>query len=507
MLAHSSSPRHRELTLSWIRGCEPSERSLFILLLAVLIFSRWIAYPASIWDQDEANFALGVLRFDPLHNQPHAPFFPLWIVLGKAVKILLPGVSAQDCLRLVSVVASVWIFFPLTALWRRFLPPLEAMASSALYLFLPAPWLLSGRAYTEPTATAVFVSGVAFWVLPKPTRPELIAGGVFLSAAILVRPQWAPLAIPLGFWALWRCKSLTSRLSIVVPPLVACLATGAVMVNSAGGIRPLLDAVEQHRRYMAAAGTGFSWSYPEFSVFSAVGGTVPGAIWCLFAIAGGWALVARKENRELNRVFVGLVLLPHLLLLLFGENSTLVRYSLPVLALSCGLVFVGIQSLIRRPGWSVACAAVPIVLSWIVVIPALEQYRQISPVVAAMEYVEGGSPSGVVAWDRKLVSFVMLRHETGSLLRPGVWDYQVELGMFNRQFHRDQTAVFAGQEKEWVSEVESRMRFSCQNSLLCRIASPRFLEISVVDGCALVRPQNPSITRDQVRGGALIPPS
>jgi hypothetical protein len=49
--------------------------------------------------------------------------------------------------------------------------------------------------------------------------------------------------------------------------------------------------------------------------------------------------------------------------------------------------------------------------------------------------------------------------------------------------------------------------FSCDHPLLRRVAGPRFLDLTVAEGVAYVRPANPSITPEQLRPGAVIPAS
>ena len=54
-----------------------------VVLLSVVVCSRLLLFPASVWEQDEAYFAAAVVEVDVADSRPHAPFFPLWIGLGK----------------------------------------------------------------------------------------------------------------------------------------------------------------------------------------------------------------------------------------------------------------------------------------------------------------------------------------------------------------------------------------------------------------------------------------
>ena len=71
-----------------------------VVLLSVVLLSRVLLFPASVWEQDEAYFAAAVVEVDVADSRPHAPFFPLWIGLGKV--LFLMGVPPADALQFVS---------------------------------------------------------------------------------------------------------------------------------------------------------------------------------------------------------------------------------------------------------------------------------------------------------------------------------------------------------------------------------------------------------------------
>ena len=168
------------------------------LTLAVAAFvaaTRWLAFPASIWDIDEAIFANALIAFDPSGNYPHPPFFPLWVGLGTALVRAVPALDPTLALRLLSAAFSAWMLWPLTALWSHFLPRAQAVLSALLFLLLPVPWLLAGRAYTETTATAFLVAAAALWLGPSPSRRDTVLGSLLLAASTLTRPQWVLAAV------------------------------------------------------------------------------------------------------------------------------------------------------------------------------------------------------------------------------------------------------------------------------------------------------------------------
>ena len=423
--------------LAWRAGVfsDPLRDAALLWGVVILVaISRWLAFPASIWDMDEANFALGVLNFDPVHNQPHAPFFPLWIALGKVVYWVFPGSGPAAALQLVSAAFSVWILWPLWTLWSAVLPRAQALAATALYLALPGPWLLSGRAYSEPTATALLITTVALWLPRDAPRSRLAGGGAALAAVLLVRPQWLIVVVPFGVWRMLRCRGWIDRSLVVAVPAVIGSAAVIVVMSFAGGVAPLWEAAQQHWSYMARAAGGFDWMFAEFGLHAAAGGLVPGMLWLSLALLGALVLLGDKGGRRDLWVVVGLVLAPYVLLLLTSQNPTLPRYALPILALTCGLVVAGISRIVGQPKRTLAAVGVCVVLSVALAAPVLGTYRrEPSPVVAAFDHVEASTGLRAVVVDRRLIAFVMLEKVTGRLRQQVLWDYQVELGWRHRR--------------------------------------------------------------------------
>ena len=111
-----------------------------VALVALIGISRLVVIPASIWEQDEAYFAAAVVEISIGDSQPHPPFFPLWIGLGKLVH--LAGVPPAASLQWLSAVLGTLLLLPLTTLWSRVLTLRLAVAASVLGLMAPGVWLL-----------------------------------------------------------------------------------------------------------------------------------------------------------------------------------------------------------------------------------------------------------------------------------------------------------------------------------------------------------------------------
>src|SRR4029077_7940703 len=93
-------------------------RALFVVILAVVFLAFHLPYlPPSLEDLDSINFALGVRHFDVAEHQPHPPGYPLFILIARGARLLIP--SEASALAVVSIVAGTLGVFAIAALFRR----------------------------------------------------------------------------------------------------------------------------------------------------------------------------------------------------------------------------------------------------------------------------------------------------------------------------------------------------------------------------------------------------
>src|SRR5688500_3340522 len=87
-------------------GALTSRERLTALLLALFVaLTRWFALSKTLWDWDEALFALALRDYDVSAFHPHPPGFPLFIGLAK----LIPA-DAFHALQSIAFVSSLFVF-------------------------------------------------------------------------------------------------------------------------------------------------------------------------------------------------------------------------------------------------------------------------------------------------------------------------------------------------------------------------------------------------------------
>jgi hypothetical protein len=129
--------------------------------------SRIWARSRTLWDWDEALFAIAVRSYDVTLHHPHPPGFPLYIAMAIALFPLL-----------------LWF-----ALELRF-PFRTAYLGSLLFVFFPNVWFFGGTAFRDIPALALL-----------------------LGLAAAIRPQSLVVGCAPALYASWCRKPTLSRLA------------------------------------------------------------------------------------------------------------------------------------------------------------------------------------------------------------------------------------------------------------------------------------------------------
>ena len=458
-----------------------------LLLLLAVAATRIAAFPASIWDQDEAYLGLAVGGFDPAANRPHAPWFPLWVAAGTLAAPLTPE-PAQG-LQAIGAVAGVWTLYPLVALLSTWMRRELAVAAAAFYLVLPGPWFLAGRAFGDTAATFLLLLAAAWWLRPDPDRPALAKGALAAGLCLLVRPQLLLGVLGLAVVRWLGARTRDDRAALALPLLAVLAAGGIATAAAAGGIGPLWRSFHVHLRYqlegLAAVNRGFASSgvarcliRPELA-----------ALWVLLAAVGvaAWHRHRSTVGSPWPLVLGGVA--PVLVTVQWLSDPTRARYALPLLALSVGPVVVGLAACV---GWRPAAALVAAAAAGSVAVglPQALVYRSAaSPPVAALRAAAGeaAGSGGVVVVERTLRSFADYLASIGELRSPLITDFSVEIGAVEPPASATTVAVFPNGRCSFVAARESSATFRSDMPWVRRLESERFLDVTVAIGARVVR--------------------
>lgn len=463
----------------------PRSRWLAALVLAVLLAavlaSRMAALPASMWHQDEAEFASSVISFDIEWGRPHPPWFPLWILIGKGVHAC--GVAPARSLQLASLVLSTVMVVPLILMWGLWLRRELAVAAALLFLFLPGVWMLSGRAFSDTPALALLVAAVACWLDPRAGRGKTAAGSLLAGLTVLLRPHHAVLLVGPLIVA-WRRGA--DRRALLGPAALCGAAGAAGLLVAAKGPGLLLKSVHLQSMYQGAVMSRATGTFAGSGLARTMVQPFGAVVW-LIAAAVGAHVLSRRKGVGAWALLAGVVA-PSLLVLAMFVDPVEPRYWLPFLAFSSGLVVIALAKASRRA--AVPVVALAIAASAWVVVPQLGSFRhEVSPPLRALAAADSlaAGKGGVVVGDLDLRPFGEYLRLSGQLRSRILYD--IELGRIVGIPPPWQTvAAYTDDNRGFVQDGEASQHFTCGVPLLQRLAPGPYLTAAVVEN-ARVRPR------------------
>jgi hypothetical protein len=353
-----------------------NERIAVWILAILTAVSRWPAVSRTLWDWDEALFALALRDYDVTAHHPHPPGFPLFIALAKAIHALTP-LDEFHALQCIAVGASLFVFPAMFFLARHLrMSPFASMAAALLLAFFPNVWFFGGTALSDvPSLVLVLVASALL------LRGNVIAGAIVLGIAAGFRPQ----NLLIGFVPMLIALRHQRRRALVGGAIVAAivaLSYGAAAWNS-GGWDAYRGAITKHEQYIRAIDSFLSPVRPgliqvadDFFVRPYRAPVINVVITLLAAIG----LLRLRRSALLPLLIFGPFLLFAWLYLDFHSAS---RFSIGYMPLFALLAANGIPLRGRAVTLS-ALMALLIVWTW----PALRvAHTTMSPPVAAIEHI------------------------------------------------------------------------------------------------------------------------
>jgi hypothetical protein len=206
----------------------------FLAALVVLI-TRLLTAPRTLWEADEHLFVAAVKSFEPLANHPHPPGYPLYVGLGKFAAAFTDNLFGA--LVVVSIVACVVGVVALSLAFRRIVGDADAdlAVSGALLYYFGAAMLVHGTLAMSDSA-AIACTALALLAMTyfpdDATERTAIGLGIAASAAIGIRPQ---LVVPLLPVFLLVLLLMTPQVSFLTTrPAIKGLVAEALPTYAAG---------------------------------------------------------------------------------------------------------------------------------------------------------------------------------------------------------------------------------------------------------------------------------
>ena len=436
-------------------GAVNGERRVVWGVAIAVALTRWPALSKTLWDWDEALFALALRDYDVTLHHPHPPGFPLFIGLAKLIPL-----DAFHALQCVTFIASLFVFPAAYWLARELrMTPFASIASGVLLAFFPNVWFYGGTAFSDVPSLVLVLAACALLLRGRESDAALIAGAVLLAIATGFRPQNLLIGFVPALLAL-RARPRTALIGACLGIAIIFASYGSA-ARLSGGWSAYRDALAKHERYIRETDSFLSAIRPGLVQVADDFFLRPYRAPLLNVVIAVLALAGLVRRRWMPVAIFGPFLLFAWLFLDFHSAS---RFSIGYMPLFALLAAEGIPSR-GRVITLAAVTALLVVWTW----PALRVVHESpSPPVAAIEAVRALHPSIVYVDDR------LAAH--ADLLLP---DVPREIVRVAPPFVDAPGAVLL---REGASNAANAKTFARERERLIGIARPRYFEVSVVMG-------------------------
>jgi len=310
------------------------------------------------WPDAPLTFAPAGHRPSPTVPGAIVPICPAGLSIVMAAFVAIGGLDAASLVVPLFGALLVWATFVAGARFgpRIGLASAVAAACSPIFLYqLVQPM-------SDVPAAALWMLAVAAVTGTRPSAPAL--GGLAAGAAILVRPNLFPLAVPLGLFILWRPERTWSDRLRGAATFAACAAPGCAAV-----------AAIQRAYYGSALSSGYGSLEALFGIDHVAPNAARYVSWLSQAHTPVWLLAGAAPfilPGALTRLFLALFLvnlacyLPYVVF----EDWSYLRFLLPTIPLLVIMVIASVDAACRRlaPGLArpaVTVAAVLLAVLWV----------------------------------------------------------------------------------------------------------------------------------------------
>lgn len=236
----------------------PRQRLIVAAIAIVCAATRFLAMARSVWDWDEALFALGMRDYDVALHHPHPPGFPVYLAMAKVLRFVIH--DDFRALQAVNLIAGALVFPAVFLLARELrLRFSTSVIAGALFAFFPNVWFFGGGAFSDIPSIVLVVFAVVFLLRGVDDRNAYWIGTFLLALAIGIRPQNLLVGLFPGILATRKRRPH----EIVVALLIGVIVTGAAFggaIAASKSADAYFGVVQQHGEYIARVD---SWRSPE----------------------------------------------------------------------------------------------------------------------------------------------------------------------------------------------------------------------------------------------------
>ncbi|MCU1244761.1 MAG: hypothetical protein JWN02_671 [Acidobacteria bacterium] len=367
------------------------QRLIFWIVAAVCALSRLAAMARSLWDWDEALFCLGMRSYDVASHHPHPPGFPVYIALGRLMRLAIH--DDFRALQAVNLIAGALVFPAVFLLARELRFRFgTALVAGALCAFFPNVWFFGGGAFSDVPSIVLVVLAVALYFRGVRDANAYLVATFLLALAIGIRPQNLLIGLFPGALATWhrgRAHFRDVLFAAFLGTAIVGLAFGGA-VAATGSLERYRSTVKAHSEYIAKVDSFRSpdrtplWRLFDRFFIKQYQSPALSVIISLFVVISAAGAVRDRDRRigYLALTFGPFALVAWLML----DRFSISRFSIGYIPMFALLAADGIRRAVRDRADLEPIAGLGMAAAFAFwTLPALTVVRQeISPTVAAM---------------------------------------------------------------------------------------------------------------------------
>lgn len=379
---------------------------VFSLILRLLYISPWLE------DWDSVQFALALNNYSIVLHQPHAPGYPLYILLVKFLNIFINN-PALSLTYLSTFLGSI-IIIPIYLLSKKMFNSTVAFFASLFFMAAPVSWTLSEVALTNIPGQFFLILIIYLLFIFSENRKAIIILSWLFGLMLGIRFTEFPIIVSLLTFVIFFHKSpklaIHSFLSFIIG--VSSWLIPLILVT---GFREFVDSYEWIANYIFSHDTLLGQSFSIKALLSQrleklifitrIGFTPLFSMLSIFSLV--WIFTFRKYLRNSRIQFLLVWLISYLISLIFVYNLEVPRYILPLLAPLTILNTVFILNMFRSK------AVIYVILSltfFVLFNQAFDQVMRFKkttpPVVTAVKFVK----ENYIPQDTLIIATLTYRH-------------------------------------------------------------------------------------------------
>jgi hypothetical protein len=367
------------------------QRAIVIVVALVCAASRFLALARSVWDWDEALFAMALRDYDVTFHHPHPPGFPVFIALARMARLVVP--DDFRALQAVNLIAALLVF-PAVYLFARELRLrfLTCVMAGALFAFFPNVWFFGGGAFSDIPSIVLVLFAVTLLLRGARDRKAYWLGTLLLALAIGIRPQNLLIGLLPGIYATRKRQPLEVLAALMIGVVVVGLAYGGA-VYATGNFDEYVRIVREHGQYISRVDSWRSAERPPLwrifdRFFIKQYQSAPLSI--VASLLAMVSMVGAVRERDRSLLWAALTFVPFALLAwLMLDRFSISRFSIGYQPMFALFVADGIRRLGGRRRWLAPALAGALILAFAAyTLPALTSVRNdVAPSIMAARAV------------------------------------------------------------------------------------------------------------------------